>query len=738
MKTTPTGFSTMKKNITILIVAVMTILLPLTGVAQKAKHKLADKFFQTFDFKTASDIYTDILSDAKNAGDTLALRRLAICQQKRGLFVAAEGTFKELSKSPAYNIQDMINLAEVLKLQAKYSDAIAIYQQILIKAPNNDIAKRYVDKPEFANLIFRDSAIYTIRSSAVNSPSSDFAPSFFVNGKILFSSARGDDKKDQRLYNWNEQPYLNVYLTEVQKDSTLGSAELLNKEVNTRYHEGTAAFDHRTGKLYFTRNNILHGNLKKSSKGVLNLGIYTSKYDVGANTWSAPEQVSLNNKEYSVGHPALSGSGNRMYFVSDMPGGIGGTDIYFIEKTGDSWGVPTNAGAKINTSANEMFPFMIGDSTIYFSSNGQLCIGGFDIFYTNPFDDQSVKNIGYPANSHYDDFALICFPEETVGFFSSTRTGGKGDDDIYEFRLQPVDTVLITGTVVDLESLQPIANALVTVSGEDGSNLQVMTDANGKYSIKAAYKPVITLEANKKNYLAGQANAKTDPRSAYVENIEIKMQKIDFLAKGNVLYADNNKPAEGALIRVLEILNGDSTQVDSLIITKTGQYMFPLMKKKSFVLVVTKDGYARQTDSFTTFDESKKIHERDFKIFKPEVGTVVRLDNIYYDYNSDVIRVDAARELDKLVQILKDNPTMKIELSSHSDSRGGDAYNLKLSDRRAKSAVAYVITQGITADRLVGKGYGEQKILNQCKNDVKCTDEEHQFNRRTEFTILAF
>lgn len=716
----------------------MTLLLPFDAVAQKAKHKLADKFFQTFDFKTASDIYSDILADAKNAGDTLALRRLAICQHKRGQLVAAEGTYKELAKSPAYNVQDMINLADVLKLQGKYADAVIIYQQILTKAPGNDIAKRYVENPEFAYLIFRDSAIYTIKNSAINGSESDFAPSFFVNGKVLFSSARGDDKKDQRLYNWNEQPYLNVYLSEVQKDSTLGNVVPLNKEVNTRYHEGTAAFDHRTGTLYFTRNNVLRGSLKKSSKGFLNLGIYTSKYDMGADTWSDPEHVSLNNKEYSVGHPTLSGSGNRLYFVSDMPGGNGGTDIYYIEKTGESWGVPTNAGTKINTSGDEMFPFMIGDSTLYFSSNGQLCIGGFDVFYTNPFDDKPVKNIGYPANSHYDDFAMICFPEETVGYFSSTRKGGKGDDDIYEFRIQPVDSVLVTGTVVDLESLKPIANAMVSVPAEDGSKIQVMTDANGRYSIKAPYKPIITLEANKQNYIPGEAKAKTDPRSAFVENIEIKLQKLDFMAKGNVVYADNNKPAEGALIRVLEVLNGDTTQVDSLIITKTGTYMFPLAKQKNFVLEVTKDGYARQTDSFNTFNENDKIHERDFKLFKPEVGTVVRLDNIYYDYNSDVIRPDAAKELDKLVQILKDNPTMKIELSSHSDSRGGDAYNLKLSDRRAKSAVAYMVTQGIVADRMVGKGYGEQKILNHCKNDVKCTDEEHQFNRRTEFTILAF
>lgn len=728
----------MKKNILLLVITIAAMCFATDTFGQKAKHKVADKFFQTFDYKTASEIYSDILSNAKYANDTLALRRLAICQQRRGQNIQAEGTYKQLAKTPAYNINDMINLAEVLKLQGKYNEAIEVYRQILVKAPGNDVAKRYVDNPDFATAILKDSAIYTIKNSAINGPESDFAPSFFTNGKLIFSSARGDMKVDQRIYSWNEQPYLNVFLSDVQKDSSLANATPLNKEVNSRYHEGTATFDHRTGTLYFTRNNILRGNLNKSSKGLLNLGIFASKYDISTETWSVPQKLSINNKEYSVGHPTLNGSGTRMYFVSDMPGGAGGTDIYYIEKTGETWGSPVNAGNKINTSANEMFPFMVGDSTLYFSSNGQLCMGGFDIFFTNPLNDKPVQNIGYPANSHYDDFAFICFPDEAVGFFSSTRTGGKGDDDIYEFRMRPVDFVLVSGTVVDLETLKPISNATVSVPTSDGSKIEVMTDANGRYTIKAPYAPIIKLEGNKQNYITGSAEAKTNPRTTSIDNIEIKLQKLDFMAKGSVVYADNNKPAEGALIRVLEVLNGDTITLDSLFITKSGAYMFPLMSKKSLVLEVTKEGYARQTDAFNTFDDKKKIHERDFKIFKPEIGTVVRLDNIYYDYNSDVIRPDAAKELDKLVQILRDNPTMKIELSSHSDSRGGDAYNLKLSDRRAKSAVAYMVTQGIAAERMVGKGYGEQKILNHCKNDVKCSEEEHQFNRRTEFTITGF
>jgi len=427
-----------------------------------------------------------------------------------------------------------------------------------------------------------------------------------------------------------------------------------------------------------------------------------------------------------------------MYFTSDQPGGSGGSDIYYCDRAGTSWGLPINAGKKINTSGDEMFPFLVGDSMLYFSSTGHLGLGGLDIFYTNPLDTVPVKNIGYPANSHFDDFALICFPTETKGYISSNRAGGKGDDDIYEFDLHPVDTVLVSGVVVDMETLKPLAGVLVTIPTDDGSVIQVLTDENGNYNIKAPYKAEITVEGTKQNYIPGTISGKTDPRSAYLEHMDMKLQKMDYMASGKVLYAENNAPAVGALVMLYELVNGDTVKVDSVIIGKTGTYMFPLIKNKTFLLVASKEEYARQTDSFSTTDPNAKIHSHDFKLFKAKVGEVVRLDNIYYDYKKWDIRPDAGLELNKLVQILKDNPTMKIELGSHSDSRGSDQYNLDLSDKRAKSAAAYIISQGISGDRLYGKGYGESLILNRCKNGVECSDEEHQFNRRTEFKITAF
>jgi outer membrane protein OmpA-like peptidoglycan-associated protein/tetratricopeptide (TPR) repeat protein len=728
----------MKKYRYFIVSIAVLMLIPQFAISQRSKMTLAEKFYQSFEYRTAAGIYRDVLSNAKYANDTIALRRIADCERKLGNLVSAEGYYKQLLKQNNANKEDMRALAEVLKFQAKYSEAVEIYQKTLEKFPDDDIAKRYVENPNFANEILRDSAIYTIINSPVNSSECDFGPGIFASGKIVFSSARNPEQKDERIYTRNEQPYLNVYMASLGADSTLQGAEKMSDKINSRYHEGTMTYDPGNNLMYLTRNNYVRGAVQKSKTGRTNLGIYVTKYESGEMSWGNLEKFPHNNKEYNVGHPALNSTGTKMYFTSDMPGGAGGTDLYYCEKEGEKWGSPKNMGPKYNTSGDEMFPFVIGDTTLYFSSTGHVGLGGLDVFYTSMNDDLPVRNMGYPANSHFDDFSLVSFPDELVGYLGSNRAGGKGDDDIYIFKLHPVDSILVSGLVTDALTLEPIANAIVSVPTDDGTIVQVKTDSQGRYIMKAPYKSEILLEANKQGYRPGQVTRKANARTTTMENMNIAMEKIDYMANGKVLYEENDAPATGALVRLFELSAQDTLFVDSVLIGSLGTYNFYLEKNKNYLLEATKQDYARQTHRISTNDPNNKVHTHDFRLFKAKVGEVVRLDNIYYDYKKWDIRPDAAKELNKLVQILIDNPTMKIELGSHSDARGSDQYNLDLSDKRAKSAAAYIISQGIAADRLYGKGYGESLILNHCKNDVKCTDEEHQYNRRTEFKITSF
>lgn len=704
------------------------------GVAAKSKHKLAKKKMEEFDFRGAQRVYLDILSDEKYAKDTLALRKAALCAMNIGDYASAEKHLLTLTQQSTARATDFHNLADVYKIEKKYPEALDTYKRIILLDPNDQIARLYADKPDFATTILRDSSIYdVINAAGINSKQSDFAPGFFTQGKIIFSSARGEGAGAERVYNWTQQPYLNVFSANILADSTLGNAQVLGDDINTRNHEGSMTFDAISNTMYFTKNNLVRGSVKQANGGRLFLGIYSTK-TTNDGTFGELTRFEYNNKEWSTGHPTVSPSGKRLYFVSDKPGGQGGTDIYFCEKEGEKWGTPKNAGPTINTAYNEAFPFALNDSTLYFASEGHIGLGGYDVFYINANDSTAeANNMGYPVNTHYDDFALITFPTEERGYFSSNRPGGSGDDDIYIYSLHAPDSVKVQGVVLDERTKLPLNDVLVSFKNPDGSIIQTRTDNNGRYAVNVPYSKVINIAGEKKDYEPSAVKVNTTTRGLEYTAPDMFLKKIDFVASGRVVYDADGSPAEGATVKLMD----DNQNVLETFTTKAdGQYKFNLKPDMNYKLEVSKTEYVLLTKEFNTKPSAPKNIVNDFRLFKLEKGTVVRLDNIYYDYGKFNIRPDAALELNKLVQILKDNPTMKIELSSHTDARGSDSYNLKLSDNRAKSAVEYLISQGIAKERLIAKGYGETKLLNQCGNNVKCTEEEHQFNRRTEFTIL--
>lgn len=706
-----------------------------TGHAQKAKLKLARRHMQEFNFATAADIYRDVLKNPKHNSDTSALRNLSICAVNLGNYEEAETNLRDLNALNLTTRDDLHNLAQVLKMRRKYSEAMEVYATLATRYPDDAIAKKYVETPDFLKNVMRDSVIYMLRNEkAINTDQSDFAPGFFVGGKLIFSSSRGMGAGANREYLWNQQPYLNVFQCDIQRDTSLANLQVLPNRVNTRYHEGTMTYNPGDNRMYLTRNNYFKGSRKKSKSGYLKLGIFSYKYI--ADVWGDEEAFIHNNKEYSVGHPSLSRSGNRIYFVSDMPGGYGGTDIYYCEKEGDTWGAPKNAGPVINTAADDMFPFAVGDSTLYFSSRGHLGLGGLDMYFIAVHDSSSTPvNMGYPANSHFDDFGVIVYPDETAGFFSSNRPGGSGDDDIYTFFVKPPDFIEVSGRVIDAVSMAPLKGAKINVAAKDGGLITVTTDDKGAYVLKAPYRRTVRIDAEKQDYQTAGIDLPTNPRKTVYEAGDIALRKEEVVAVGTVVYDLDGSPAAGAVVVVLD---DKGIAIDSVYVQSDGTYSIPLPERKKGAVEVHKDGYVRLTKPFNTNNLTNRKVENNFRLFKMEKGTVVRLDNIYYDYGKSDIRPDAAVELDKLVSILQDNPTMSIELSSHTDSRGGDAYNLKLSEQRAQSAVKYIISKGIDTKRLVAKGYGETKLLNRCGNNVNCSEDEHSFNRRTEFKILDF
>jgi outer membrane protein OmpA-like peptidoglycan-associated protein len=290
--------------------------------------------------------------------------------------------------------------------------------------------------------------------------------------------------------------------------------------------------------------------------------------------------------------------------------------------------------------------------------------------------------------------------------------------------------------VIDIATMSPIPNATILL--KDAQNREVLqvvanTDADGNYRFQVPYDQTYTIIGVKNGYFQKEVKVKSSDKSGYLDRVDLPLTAYAYAAEGRVYYSDDGKPADGATV-LLKGVDGEVLQ--EMVVTEDGLYHFGLSPESQYTLEAFKAAYPPQSIVLDTRGKPATIIYSDLQLFAYEKGKVIRLDNIYYDYDRHEIRTDAARELDRLVKIMRDNPTMKIELSSHTDARGSDAYNLRLSQRRAQSAVDYLISKGIDSSRLVAKGYGETRLLNHCANDVECSDADHQFNRRTEFTIL--
>ncbi|MCB0763063.1 MAG: carboxypeptidase regulatory-like domain-containing protein [Flavobacteriales bacterium] len=715
-------------------VLVLSAILCTTGThGQKLKERMADRSAELFDYSKVAAIYENIEASGKST--PADLRHLAEAYAKLDRPQRAEAVYTKLMSSGGQTPEDLLAYANLLRANGKYDEAITWYGNYDALKPGDPIVQAYLARPGLFQQLMRDSASSSIRTVPINSPQADMGMSV-LDELLLFSSARGEGVGGSRTYKWDDQPYLNLY-SALLKGETAEEPLVMRKDVNSRYHDGTVSFDSLADRLYFTRNNEHYGTLSKSEKGNLNLGIYFTDVttgEFGQQEWGALIPFDHNDPEYNFGHPYVTHDGRRLFFVSDMPGGQGGTDIWVCANLGNQWGAPENLGPVVNTAGNEMFPYVRRDSTLFFASTGHPGLGGLDIFssHLTPGGPGKVRNLGYPLNTRYNDHGLMLINDST-GFFASDRPGGMGSDDIYGCTIRP-PTIYIAGKVIDKTTRQPIEGATIVL--KDGNNEHVKrqkleTEAGGKFKIETDYHEKYLLVVNKNGYYQVEMPIATN--SDPLEDILVEMEKYDYAAEGLVMHGETGAPLAGANV---VLTDGDDNVIASLVTDASGKYAFPLKPESDYRLKVDKEGFFKQSARISTKGKASEVIRTDFKLFPLVVDQIVRLDNIYYDLAKWNIRPDAAVELDKLVETLNDNPTVKIELSSHTDCRGKDAYNMSLSEKRAKSAVQYLITKGIAKERVNSKGYGETKPSETCACE-KCSEEEHQRNRRTEFKVLS-
>lgn len=771
-----------------------------------AQEKKGDQLYDNLGYLSAAQEYENLKAEEM----TFEIKeKLANSYRLNSQFAIAEYWYAQIIQE-ANDPIILLHYAQMLQSNGKCEDAIRWYQAYQKRNP--DDYRGFIENCAEVKEFEQHPKVTVTIENALNSENHDFSPLPFRNG-LLFTSMRKPPKSiSSRRDQWTDGHYSDLYFIE-KKENQFGSPQALEGAINGVYHDGVACYDPIRKELLFTRNT----SKGKSTEGVKNLKIYAAKEEDGQ--WQTPQELSFNDNEYSCSHPTLSADGQRLYFAADFAGGFGGMDIYVVQRQGNRWGIPNNLGPIVNSSGNEIFPFLAQNDKLFYASDGHKGLGALDIFVvekSNPKDELSWanrKNIGQPFNTTKDDFGFYIDAEETQGYLSSNRNGSANGDDIFQWKqtekeeTDPFDptpvppiappSILTTDLKTCDKALDiPLPDVKVAIVKTAANWLAYETDASlpdqlikpspsGAYSIQVAggtlradvslmtdssgvfsyfYDPTATYAvfAATNNY-APIYQQYTGWEISQIAGQCIYLQKRNCIPlQGTVEDKKFKSPIAGVDVHLVNLCNGD---IISLRSDDIGQFTHCLERDCTYELVATKDGFIEAKKTISTQEQTGSIIEvtigleleikntsqeplsdqfiNQYFLGEEEAnyqeGQVLQLNNIYYDFDQSEIRPDAAYELDYLVALMNNHPSMEIELHAHTDSRGKNDYNQWLSQFRANAAKKFLLKKGIDRNRIhKAKGHGETRLFNHCADGEECTEAEHQKNRRTEVKIIRF
>jgi tetratricopeptide (TPR) repeat protein len=776
--------------------------------------KQGDAAFNLFDFHTAIKYYTQALKKGK--GDSVYLQQhLADSYWLLNDPTNAELWYEKLVAGKGGSPTNKFRYAETLRANQKYEEARKHYLIYKALVPTDGNVDQIIQGISNLQELSKDRGLYKIEVLDINTPASDFGPSYYTNGQIFFTSNRSGKRDNNLSDNWSTRNYYQIFLASpdsgaknVSKVKIVGSCK-----PNGKFHDGPVAYYASNSELFFTRSNYVNSTAKTAQdKKTVKLKVYSMMFPQSKKGKIA--SLSFNDNEFSNAHPTLTPDGNTMYFSSDRQGGQGGTDLYMVTRSlNGTWGTPVNLGSEINSSYDEKFPFIAYDGNLYFSSNALDGLGGLDVYKTKFQNGKWTKpeNLGAPINSNRDDFTFVIDSALATGYFASNREGGVGDDDIYAFTFDATKLdYSITVKVIDAKTKLPIPGASISLDSKaskaeggiaDDAGMKVFVIKGGKSCVATAkaigYKPskeasitsadkdgVITvpLEAdivklivrvkeketlkpindaaisvkNKEKIAMNFATDVNGSLEAEVATGSYSISSPDFKSiQGS--FSEANANANGVVLLEYLIPRGEisvnvpltancfsskvtvtdlsSNETYEVAPNANGVMRLDIRMNNSYLIT-----HNERTDTISTFGLKPGGYVEGPCKFK--VGQTWVIQDIYYDLDKFFIRKDAAIELDNLVKVMKENPSLEIELSSHTDCRQTAIYNLTLSARRAKAAVDYIVKKGIKSNRIVAAGYGETKLTNDCAceptNESSCTNEQHQANRRTEVKVLKY
>jgi peptidoglycan-associated lipoprotein len=658
------------KNITrFTLTAATTVILTASGFSQKLLKK-ADAAFEARQYFNAVNMYKQVYANVSKDKKPLVLYKSGVACQEINDYKGAETYFQKAIAGGCDDPGVYLHLAEVLKVQLKYPEAIVEYNNYKAKGGDAKKADLGVKSCELSQQWKDNPLRYKIENMAlINSKESDYCPSYSDKKyqTLVFTSRREGALGTQELNMGTN--HSDIYETKLDKNGKWSTPVLLPPAISSPVNEGQGWVSKKGDMIFFTR---CPEEKNKQNKCAL----FMAKKQ--GSTWGEASRLPFSVDTITFGHPTLSADGKVLYFASKMSGGYGGSDIWSCtyDAKANVWGQPKNAGPAVNTDGNEVYPTISDDGKkLYFSSDTHPGMGGLDLFVAEAGADgkfsKAVENMKYPINSSYDDFGIIWEGKKNRGYFTSNREGGKGNDDIYSFNLPPLVFNLKGIVVCEGDQLQKgkgenVEGVKVKIVGSDGTINEFTTGKDGSYKLDKL--------KEKTTYTVSTETGKNSKSASF--------------------------PRDGFL-----------ANKDQRIISTIGKGV--------------------STD-FTA----------DFAV-KPVVPNL-RMPEIQYATGSAELLPNSKDSLNYLYNILKDNPTIKVELNAHTDTRGKAVANMTLSTARAKSCVDYLVKEkGIAEERLTSKGFGmTQPLISDAVIKAEPSKEGkealHQKNRRTTFKVLSF
>lgn len=631
----------------------------------------ADKYMKRGEKELALGEYFDAAADFKQAYQKTPpkerqargaiARRMAFCYDKSLQTGKAIVAYRNAIRYKADRGTDHLALARLLMRNGNYKDAAAEFQVALDSMPSDGMAKAGLEAARRAPEIRQVGSRYTVkRLDELNGRRADYSPMLLGDDadEIYFTSTRKEAEGDELSGITGMKPGDIFYSTKDDKGKWTKPVAVTG--VNSAYDEGACGFSPDGREMYLTQC-VTDPSSPRYAK--------IMKADRADASWGKPSVVELSRDTLSsFAHPAVSPDGEWLYFTSDMPGGMGGLDLWRVRITGHGFGGVENLGSQINTAGDEAFPTFRPNGDLYFSSNGHPGLGGYDIFIARKGKDgkTTLSHPGYPLNSAGDDFGMTFEGAHNRGVFSSNRGDARGWDHLYSF-VNPEIEQTVKGWVYEIDGYE-LPQAQVYCVGDDGTNEKLTLKSDGSF-------------------------------------------------------------------------------------TKT---MSPGV---SYLFLAACKGFLNHKEEIKALANPKASRDTTLQFALANISAPVLIDNIFYDFDKATLRDSSKVALDQLVNILKDNPNVTIELAAHTDYVGSAAYNKGLSQRRAESVIRYLIAHGVAADRLTPVGYGKERprkvnrrlasryswlkegdVLTEqfikALNDTKHQDICNQLNRRTEFSVL--